>query len=165
MRRAEARVDLGAIERNAARLARELTGGAALCAVVKADGYGHGAVPAARAALAGGATWLFVATADEAAALRVAWIDARVMVMGALSRAELAIAREADADVVAWRSEFAAALPAGTRAHVKLDTGMGRLGTRDPAEADAVAAAILARDDLALAGALTHFATADDDPV
>ena len=54
--RALARVNLAAIERNVARLRRELSGGAELCAVVKADGYGHGAAPAARAALAGGAT-------------------------------------------------------------------------------------------------------------
>ena len=55
--RALARVNLAAIERNVARLRAELTGGADLCAVVKADGYGHGAAPAARAALAGGAPW------------------------------------------------------------------------------------------------------------
>ena len=62
-----ARVDLAAIERNCARAATRAPGDAALCAVVKADGYGHGAVAAARAALAGGATWLAVATAEEAA--------------------------------------------------------------------------------------------------
>ena len=67
MLRALARIDLAAIERNAAVLARAAAP-AALCAVVKADGYGHGAAPAARAALAGGARWLAVATADEAAA-------------------------------------------------------------------------------------------------
>src|SRR3954452_22847421 len=110
-RRSFVRSDLGAIARNVAAIRQLLPRACAFGAVVKADGYGHGAVPAARAALAGGATWLFVATADEAAALRAAGIDARVVVMGALSRAELAIAREADADVVAWRSEFAAALP------------------------------------------------------
>src|SRR3954470_6530885 len=103
MRRAEARVDLGAIERNAARLARELTGGAALCAVVKADGYGHGAAPAARAALAGGASRLAVATAVEAAGLRAEGIDAPVLVMGALTRAELDIALAAGADGAALR--------------------------------------------------------------
>ena len=69
--RAQARVDLGAIERNAARLAA-VAAPAALCAVVKGDGYGHGMVPAARAAQAGGATWLAVATADEARGLREA---------------------------------------------------------------------------------------------
>ncbi len=59
--------------------------------------------------------------------------------MGALSPDELRIALDADADVVAWREEFVAALPHDARIHVKLDTGMGRLGTRDPAEATRVA--------------------------
>src|SRR5947209_3756253 len=160
MRRAEARVDLGAIERNATRLARELAEGCALCAVVKADGYGHGAAPAARAALAGGARWLAVATAEEALALRAEGVDARTLVMGALSREELDLALAADADVVAWREawlrEALGDRPA--RVHVKLDTGMGRLGTRDPAEADAVCA----RAGDRLAGLMTHFATADE---
>src|SRR4051794_41801318 len=74
--RAVARVNLAAIERNVARL-RDATGaGVALCAVVKGAGYGHGAVPTARAALAGGATWLAVATAREAGELRAARVDA-----------------------------------------------------------------------------------------
>jgi alanine racemase len=161
-RRAVARVDLGAIERNAARLRGALSGGAALCAVVKADGYGHGAAPAARAALAGGATWLAVATADEAAELRVAGVTARLLVMGALTPAELEVALHADADVVAWREAFVAALHRPARVHVKLDTGMGRLGTRDPAEATRVADAVAAAPHLELAGAMTHFATADE---
>src|SRR4051794_8597770 len=158
-RRAEARVDLGAIERNAARLARELTG-AALCAVVKADGYGHGATPAARAALAGGATWLAVATAGEAAALRADGIDARLLVMGALTGDELEVALRAGADVVAWREAWLrdALGDRDARVHVKLDTGMGRLGTRDGAEADAVCALAGPR----LAGLMSHFATADE---
>src|SRR5215211_4263989 len=110
-RRAEARVDLTAIERNAARLRDGLTGGAALCAVVKADGYGHGAVPAARAALSGGATWLAVATAQEAVELREAGIiHVRILVLGALTPAELGAALDADADVVAWREAFVGAI-------------------------------------------------------
>ena len=72
--RALARVNLAAIERNVARLRSELSSGAELCAVVKADGYGHGAGAAARAAVAGGARWLAVATALEAAELRAAGI-------------------------------------------------------------------------------------------
>ncbi len=91
MVRALARVDVGAIERNCARLAAAVAP-ARLCAVVKADGYGHGAVPAARAAQRGGAAWLAVATAGEAAALRAAGIDGPLLVMGALSPEELAVA-------------------------------------------------------------------------
>ena len=157
--RALARVDAGAIERNCARL-REVADGAKVCAVVKADGYGHGAVPAARAARGGGAEWLAVATAGEAAGLRAAGIDGPILVMGALSLAELPVALDARADVVAWREEFVERLPAEARVHVKLDTGMGRLGTRDPEEALRVAELAGER----LVGAMTHFATSDDDP-
>jgi alanine racemase len=133
---------------------------APLCAVVKANGYGHGAVDAARAAQRGGAAWLAVATANEAAELRAAGLAGRLLVMGALSPEELPVALQADADVVGWREDFVARLPRDARVHVKLDTGMGRLGTRDPDEASRVAAVAGDR----LAGAMTHFATADDDP-
>ena len=160
MLRAEARIDAGAIERNCARL-RDVAQ-TTLCAVVKADGYGHGALTAAGAARRGGAEWLAVATAQEARALREGGIDGRVLVMGALSDEELPVALAADADVVAWRGAFLERLPVGTRVHVKLDTGMGRLGTRDRDEAVAVARA--AADRGLLAGAMTHFATSDDDP-
>lgn len=161
--RAVARVDLAAIERNAARMRRELAAEGALCAVVKADGYGHGAAPAARAALAGGATWLAVVAAQEAAALRAAGIHAPILVMGALSPHELDVALAADADVVAWDEAFVAAVAArgGGSVHVKLDTGMGRLGTRDAAVATRVADAAAATEGVFLAGAMTHFATAD----
>jgi alanine racemase len=156
MLRARARIDLDAIERNCRRIA-EAAPTAALCAVVKGNGYGHGTVPAARAALAGGARWLGVATANEAAELRAAEIDARVLVLGALSREELDVVLRADADVVAWTPEFLDAAR-GARVHVKLDSGMGRLGTRD-AEA---ATALVDRAGDRLAGLMTHFATADD---
>ncbi|MCW3064982.1 MAG: alanine racemase [Solirubrobacterales bacterium] len=168
MLRAEARVNLAAIERNCRRLARELAPGVALGAVVKAGGYGHGAAPAARAALAGGASWLCVATAAEAAELRGASIAARILVMGALSPEELDDALEARADLVAWDERFVAEVAARSRRpvgiHVKLDTGMGRLGTREVAVADAVAAAVTRSPGLVLAGAMTHTATSDDDP-
>ncbi len=167
MLRALARVDLGAIARNAARL-KEVAA-TRLCAVVKADGYGHGAVPAARAALAGGAEWLAVATAREAVELREAGLGGPLLVMGALSDEELEQAVDARADLVAWREEFVEALAAlpgarGTGVHVKLDTGMGRLGTRDAEEALGVVHAVAAESRLRLAGAMTHFATSDDDP-
>ncbi len=167
--RALARVNLAAIGRNVARLRSELHG-SALCAVVKADGYGHGAVPAARAALAGGAAWLAVATAAEAAELRAAGIEAPILVLGAISAEELPLAIAARADLAVWSEPFVAQVRAQAgehpvRLHIKLDTGLGRLGTRDRAHALAVAEAILREaPGLELAGAMTHFATADEDP-
>ena len=166
--RATASVNLAAIESNVLRLGSMLTGGARLCAVVKADGYGHGAVRSSDAALAGGATSLAVATAAEAVELRAAGISAPVMIMGAVSLDELVDALAADAEVVAWTTEFVAQVSAAARAevrmHVKLDTGMGRLGTRALDEAVAVAERVLAgAPQLRLVGAMTHFATADDD--
>jgi alanine racemase len=145
--RAVARIDAGAIERNCARLPKPL------CAVVKANGYGHGSVLAADAALAGGAEWLAVATAQEAAELRGAGIESRLLVMGALTADELRTAIEADADVVAWTEEVADAAP---RMHVKFDTGMGRLGTKDRE----LALRLAARPNAV--GLMTHFATADE---
>jgi alanine racemase len=166
--RALARVNLAAIERNVARLGSGLAEGCKLCAVVKADGYGHGAVPAGRVALAGGASWLAVATAGEAVELRDAGIDSPILIMGAISSEELPWALAARAELVAWSEEFVEEVARTdhnqTPLHVKLDTGMGRLGTRDPGRglelAERVAAAGPA---VRLSGAMTHFATADDD--
>jgi alanine racemase len=145
--RAVATIDLGAIKRNCGRLP------APLCAVVKADAYGHGMGPAARAAIEGGASWLAVATAGEALTLRELGVDTRILVMGALTPDELRACEDADADIVAWTDEVA---EAATRVHVKLDTGMGRLGTKDREQALRLAA----RSNVV--GLMTHFATADE---
>ena len=166
--RALAVVDVGAVERNCRRLRDRLEGGA-LCAVVKADGYGHGAVECARAALAGGAEWLAVAAAAEAADLRSALPDARILTMGALTAGELDVALGADSDVAVWRPAFlrevaarSAALGVTARVHVKYDTGMGRLGERDPAKVRALLVEADAAEGVELVGLWTHFATADD---
>jgi alanine racemase len=166
--RAVARVDLGAVARNCRHLGSLLQGDARLCAVVKANGYGHGDVECARAAIAGGAEWLAVATAAEAAVLREAGIEHRILVMGALTPHDTALALLSEADVVAWDRGWLERLseraPAEwrPRVHVKLDSGMGRLGTADPREAGALAALAAADDRLELAGLMTHFATADE---
>jgi alanine racemase len=171
--RALARVNLAAVERNVIALRGLLDGGAELCAVVKADASGHGAVAVARAALAGGATMLAVATAGEAAELRAAGLSAPLLVMGAVSDEELPVVLGAGAEVVAWNERFVAALAAAAgrqgrsgavNVHLKLDSGMGRLGTRDTEEAFAVAASIQDRAPaLRLVGVMTHLATADGD--
>jgi alanine racemase len=166
--RALARVNLAALERNVRRL-QSASPGAAFCAVVKADGYGHGAGHVARAAQEAGATWLAVATADEAAELRTAGLEGPLLVMGAVSRQELPIALAAQADLVAWTEQFvldvqgAPTESSRVGLHVKLDTGMGRLGTRDTELALALAEQIGDAPGLELRGAMTHFATADDD--
>jgi alanine racemase len=163
--RTQASVNVAAIERNCVRLRSELAADVELCAVVKADGYGHGATPAASAALAGGASWLAVASSREALGLRRAGIEqARVLVMGALTGAELEEALAAGADVVAWHESCVQAVAAagGGRVHVKFDSGMGRLGTRDAAEASRVVAAARETASVEAVGAMTHFATADE---
>jgi alanine racemase len=159
--RAEAAVNLAAIERNCARLAGV---GPRLCAVVKANAYGHGAVACARAAVAGGAAWLATATAAEALALRRAGIDRPILVMGGLTREETELAVGAGADVVAWTEDLIdwVAGVGGGRVHVKLDSGMGRLGTRDRDVADRLVDRARATAGVELIGAMTHFATADD---
>jgi alanine racemase len=157
--RALARVSRAAVEANCALLRSKLSG-TALCAVVKAGGYGHGAAECARAALKGGASWIAVATAAEAAELRAAGLDARLFVMGALTRGDLATALEADADIAVWTSELLDAAGPRARVHVKLDSGMGRLGTKDSAELEALCER--AAEQNQLAGVWTHFATADE---
>jgi alanine racemase len=169
--RAVAEVNLAAIERNAKLLLETVGPQTLLCAVVKADGYGHGAVPVARTALAAGARSLAVATAQEAAELRRAGIDAPILVLGAISDEELPVAIAADATLTVWDLRFVhklstVATRAGreVRVHVKLDSGLGRLGTRVPTQALAVAEAVrAAQPALRLTGAMTHFATADGD--
>lgn len=159
--RAVAEVDLEAIRHNVRRLMRDLPEGAVHCAVVKAGGYGHGAVPVARAALEAGATWLGVATAAEARELRAAGLTAPVLIFGPLTGADLADAAEAGAEVVAWSVPFLdAAARLGVRVHVKVDTGMGRLGVR-PDEAAGLCAR--ASEAGVLAGLMSHFATADEE--
>lgn len=165
VRRAIARVNLAAIGRNCARLRAELEHGCELCVVVKADGYGHGAQASARAALEAGASWLAVAGASEAVGLRQAGFeDVRLLVMGALSPVELREALRVSGDVVVWSEEAVRAVAdaGGGRVHVKLDSGMGRLGTRDPEEASRVVAIAVDTPGVELAGVMTHFATADD---
>ncbi len=162
-----AEVNLDHIAHNVAWLARRAAP-AALMAVVKADGYGHGAVPVARVALAHGATWLGVATPEEGVALREAGIAAPVLVLGAFlagqedvyltARLQATLCHRAAADALGR-----AALGQGRRApvHVKVDTGMGRLGVL-PADAPDFIAWVAAHPGLELVGVYTHLATADE---
>jgi len=140
-------IDLGAIRRNARRLV-EIAGPAELWAVVKADGYGHGALDASRAALEGGATALCVATVGEARALRTALPSARLVVLGPTAEDEVAGAREARLELVVSDGR----VPEGVAVHLKLDTGMGRWGLAE-----------LPAPGRAVVGLMSHLATSDTD--
>ncbi|GAC1325940.1 MAG: alanine racemase [Mycobacteriales bacterium] len=167
--RAEARVDLDAITANVAVLV-ERAGAAQVMAVVKADGYGHGLLPSARASLAGGAGWLGVAFLEEALALRAAGVSAPVLCWLAVPGEDLAAAVAADVDLSAsatWTiDELAAAgrlagRPA--RVHLKVDTGLSRAGatTADWPDLCAVAAKAQAEGVVSVVGVWSHFAYAD----
>jgi alanine racemase len=148
MERSRFTIDLGAIRRNAARLL-DAAGGAELWAVVKAEGYGHGAVDVSRAALDAGATALCVATLPEALHVRAACREARIVVMCPVSEREVGEARAAHLELVAADGR----IPEGVKLHLKLDTGMGRWGlTEIPAPT---------RD---VVGVMSHLASAESDP-
>jgi alanine racemase len=141
-------VDLGAIRRNAETL-RRAAGGAELWAVVKAEGYGHGAVDTSRAALEGGATALCVATLPEALHLRAALRQERILVMGPVSEREVEEARAAKLDLAAADGR----VPEGVRLHLKLDSGMGRWGLAE-----------LPSPTRDVVGVMSHLASAESDP-
>jgi alanine racemase len=142
-------IDLGAVRRNAGTMRRAL-GRAELWAVVKADGYGHGAVDVGRAALEAGTTALCVATVPEGVALRSALgAGPRLVVLGPSAADEVSDAREAGLELTVADGP----VPEGVAVHLKLDTGMGRWGlTELPAPT---------RD---VVGVMSHFASADCDP-
>jgi alanine racemase len=145
--RSEITIDLGAVRRNVRRLlaARD---GSELWAVVKANGYGHGAADVAGAALGAGASALCVATVAEAIELRREFPAARIVVLGPAEGRDIAHAREAALELCVATDE----IPDGIPVHLKLDTGMGRYGLSElpapPAE---------------VVGLMTHLATADSD--
>ncbi|MDQ6846075.1 MAG: alanine racemase [Candidatus Dormibacteraeota bacterium] len=163
-----AEIDAAALRDNAASLRAFAGDGCAVMAMVKANGYGHGAITAANAALDGGATWLGVSSMIEAVELRRAGIGARVLNAGWTMPAEMATAAASDVDVAVFTpADVAAARDASgrkrLRVHWKIDTGMGRLGTRLEDVEQMRAALLGARDAIEVAGIFTHFASADDE--
>lgn len=162
-----AEVNLGAICRNLRALRGLLAPGVKVLGVVKADAYGHGAVPVARALADEGVEMLGVALVEEGVELRLAGVTTPILVMGTLPADEIGAALEHDLrptiDDLATATELARrAAGRGTpvRVHLKVDTGMNRLGVRWEDAADA-AAAVAGMPNLALEGVYTHFACAD----
>jgi alanine racemase len=166
----EASVELGAITRNVAAL-RKHVAPAAVMAVVKANGYGHGAVPAARAAVRGGADWLGVVHVAEALELRRAGLQVPLVCLMAIGTDDHAEAVAANVDLAAGSADMvrrlaAAAEVAGrpARMHLKADTGLGRGGVTPADWPGALAAARAAEADgsIVVAGVWSHFASSDE---
>jgi alanine racemase len=159
-------VDLDRIEANTGYFARLIAPNRHLIAVVKANGYGHGAVMTARTALAAGACRLAVATVDEGRHLRAAGITAPILIMGPISESECPSAVAANLELTVGSTQEVRAIAAAARAgsgaaiHIKIDTGMHRYGC-EPEHVLAVASEISRYPELTVHGTYTHLACAD----
>jgi len=163
-------IDLAAIRHNVGVMRACLAPGVGFLAVVKADGYGHGAVPVALAALKAGADMLAVAIPEEGVQLRAAGIGAPVLVLGgAEEEAAEKIVRNDLTQTVFDESRIRALAAAGrklnrtAKVHLKLDTGMCRIGVRTESEAQRLTQLIDSLEGVELTGCFTHMATADED--
>ena len=175
--RSEARIELGAIRDNVAALAERAAGGAGVMAVVKADGYGHGLIPSARAAVDGGAAWLGVAFVEEALAVRAAGMDVPMLAWLTAPGEDVTAVVTADVDLGVYsgaqlQAAVVAAQAAGRTARVqlKVDTGLSRGGAAPADWPDLCAAAAKAEasGEVRVTGLWSHFAFADggaDHPV
>jgi len=159
-------IDKLAIQNNVRRL-KEITA-TEVMAIVKANAYGHGAVPVARAALQGGASWFGVARASEASELRQAGIQAPILLLGYTPRAHFEEMIRNDVSLTVWDpgqlsllSETAAQVGQPAKIHINVDTGMSRLGVQTE---EALALTALARDTpgIIYQGLFSHFARADE---
>lgn len=159
-------VDLQAIRNNVRWVVEQ--SGVAVMAIVKADGYGHGSVAVARAALQAGATWLGVARFEEALELRQAGFQTPILLLGYLSKAQMEYAIQSDLSITVWTSEQIEALEHHARrlghnaqVHLKIDSGMGRIGAL-PQDAPNLARKLAQSKHLVWEGVFTHLARADE---
>ena len=162
-------VDPGKIEQNMREICSALPEHVRALAVVKADGYGHGALQTARAAIHGGASMLAVASVDEGTALRDAGIRIPILVLGAVTGYDVKQGVEAgliqtvcSPDMVRMCESAATETGKQTEVHLKIDTGMGRIGIRTEKEKEQVMKTLRECPHVKLGGAFTHFADADD---
>lgn len=167
LRNAWAEIDLNAVAHNIKEAKMKIVTGTKLCAVVKADAYGHGAVPVAKAALSAGADFLAVALLQEAIELRDADIDAPILILGALQEeyAEETVAygvSQALFTLASAKALSAAAVKLGKKAkvHLAIETGMNRIGIL-PEHAGEFAAQVMALPGIEIEGVFSHFAMAD----
>lgn len=162
-----AEVSLGALRQNFRAVVRHAGAGVTVCAVVKADAYGHGALECSRALQEEGAKWLGVTSLDEAIPLRETGIDSRILLMTGFWRGEESEIVRLRLTPTVWEPwhieslENAAAASAARHAvHLKVDTGMGRLGV-SPEELPAVLKALKSAPHVVLEGLSTHLASSE----
>ena len=162
-------IDLEAIRHNYRTLAGSLPKGVAVMPVVKADAYGHGLTQVARAVCGEGARFLAVALAEEGLLLRQSGVEADILVLGAATERAARAAVEAGLtqpafapEQIAWLEDAARAVGRDALMHIKLDTGMGRIGLRSSAEADALSDALKRAPHVRATALYTHFADADE---
>ncbi len=164
-----AKVNLSAIKRNIINIGESLPPGTQVCAVDKADGYGHGSVMVAKAAIEAGATFVAVAIPEEGAVLRDEGMEAPILVLGPASLSQWRLAAERNISMVVVSEECIACAKTvrretsrTMRLHLKVDTGMNRVGVQTLEEARALLEMIAQEDGLFLEGLMTHFAAADE---
>lgn len=162
-------VDLEAIKSNVRNIKASLPAHTLFCAVDKADGYGHGSVMAAKAALEAGADWVAVAIPEEAAPLREEGVQAPILVLGPSSLSQWRLAAElslsmvvASEDCVQCARSVSRETGKTMRLHLKVDTGMNRIGVRSEEELNRMLDMIECEPGLKLEGLMTHFASADE---
>jgi alanine racemase len=163
-----AEIDLDCILANVASVKKHLPQDVNMIAVVKANAYGHGDIQVAETALEAGAVYLAVAFMDEAIALRKKGITAPILVLGAARPEDVQVAAKFNITLTAfqkeWLQEAIKHLKTEDRIsfHIKVDTGMGRIGVRSLPELTAIEQIISENDQFILEGIYTHFATADE---
>lgn len=161
-------IDLDAIAYNVGELRKKLHPENKLIAVVKANGYGHGALQVARTALRSGANYLAVAFLDEAISLRKQGITAPILVLGASRPKDVMTAIKYKVTLTVyykdWLEEAVQFLnkDASLTIHLKLDTGMGRIGVRNEQEIQSIEELLVKHPNIVVEGIFTHFATADE---
>lgn len=160
-----AEVDLQAIEKNVQAMREKLPETTEIIAVVKADGYGHGAIQVAKHALKSGATHLAVALLEEAVKLRQAGFDVPILVMGYVGPEHAVVAAKHNITLTMYQIDWLKNLPTNLetplKVHMKWDTGMGRIGIRSTGKLEKMIEQINQQDNVKLTGIFTHFATAD----
>jgi len=161
-----AMVDLNAIKKNILNLKKQISHSVDVIAVVKANAYGHGDVEVSNAALKAGASALAVATPDEAIRLRESGIESPILVLGSSPPSFAAVASRYGITVTVFRKDWflhIPTLPQTLNVHIKIDTGMGRLGVTTESDLSLLLQTIHQRPDIRIDGVFTHFATADEE--